>query len=437
MAKITPRPRIVRSQAEIDADEELDDRERQLADDYREDGAETPDAIAPMQKQTAGHARGHYQPEPASDAQLLTEAAEDWCIQRGGASQPGSLENFRDRINLFAHYCELPIHGPRKNEAVTADVAALTTDTVANFVHWLQDDVLKEQRPHHPKHYSRSTVESYVKALITLERFLVPDRKRGGRVPIKEFRELHEVKFQRPAQEELGRLPYTDHERDRLIAAASTGYTGASWRMAVVLLMGTGVREAELCELNLSSPVPDQGYIQLAAIMTKGKIRSRKVTLWADVDTEIRRYLPYRKGPKRADTPLLTNREGKRYDPEGIKGIFRTLQLRCPEIADVMPHRCRNTFAVNCLRLGMSESQLANELGHQDNRMAHRYAKHTTPGERGVEGDTPLSVRSRLARGARPSYFETREPTKEERETHVRKLEGLVPVGRKATKTTR
>ena len=384
--------------------------------------------LPPRQKGSAPGVTGVV--DEASPATLLAEAIEDWELGTGAGSNPSSLRNRRDRLAVFTRYLELSIHGPHQNQALAADVAALSYDNVQAFIWWLQKDLVRRprdetgQRPHHPGHYERSTVESIIKALISLERWLVPGPGEKRR-PYKAQLELRGLKYQRPAADEMGRLPYIDRERDAIIEAASRGATGPAWRMTAVLLLGTGMRAAEVCGVNLGDVVFDGGYIQLQAQVTKGEVHSRKVTLWEDVEDEIRRYVSqFRKGPRRYDTPLVTTREGRRYTTDGLKRIFRTLQGRLPDVPDLKAHRCRNTAAVDMLRIGMSTIQLANELGHRDHRQSHKYAKHIPPGK--SIGTTPLNVRHERADRGRVEYFERRSATESEREADLREREELV-----------
>lgn len=144
------------------------------------------------------------------------------------------------------------------------------------------------------------------------------------------------------------REPLTSEEADRLINACE----GLKEKFVVWTLLDTGLRVSELAGLR-----KDQIQWQEGRIMLYGKGG------------------PYGKSTKRRIVPMTTRVrtlfEAYFAVQDGVKMTKRTAQRIVKKVANragitkpVTPHVLRHTFAVNCIRRGISTRALMEFLGH-------------------------------------------------------------------------
>ena len=178
--------------------------------------------------------------------------------------------------------------------------------------------------------------------------------------------------------------PYTQEEIRRLIAAVSRSkdYTrpskvrsshslGSAARMRAILLMllDTGLRASELCDLRVMDVDVDSGKIIL-----KGKGgKERRVEFGHRTGQALWRYLAER-GELRGDEPLIVGRTGNGLDHRDLYHRVAELGKRAG-VSDVHPHRFRHTFAIQYLRNGGDAYTLQALLGHSTMEMVRRYLK--------------------------------------------------------------
>ncbi len=179
--------------------------------------------------------------------------------------------------------------------------------------------------------------------------------------------------------------PFTEDEVKRMVTACSVmsaydpnhdRYTPGRRPTAVrdtailVILVDTGLRVSELCELRMQDYERKQGRL----IVEHGKgDKQRVVFLGNAAQRALWKYLTAR-GEKADPEPLIASQSGYPLDGPGV----RKLILRCGQragVAGATPHRFRHTFAINYLRNGGNLLALQAMLGHSSLEMVKRYAR--------------------------------------------------------------
>ncbi len=168
---------------------------------------------------------------------------------------------------------------------------------------------------------------------------------------------------------------FTDEEVKRMI----NYYHGSKYlevrnQLIMVILFDTGIRNTELCELQLSD-IRDT-YIN---IFGKGK-KVRHVPITAIVNKYLIRYMrvreEYIKDKVNYESDfLLLSQKGKRLTKETIENIVRNCGENCNVRREIRisPHTCRHYYAQTQLKNGCDLFTLARLLGHTKIDVTKRY----------------------------------------------------------------
>jgi integrase len=153
--------------------------------------------------------------------------------------------------------------------------------------------------------------------------------------------------------------------------------------LAVRILVGAGVRRAELCGLAVLGPdgLPDlmldsldRGVVELRVrgeAGAKGK-RARRVPVVPKLGAEIKRYVA-RHRPDVAYPNLLINEAGRPYGLWGVDAVMDRLSERVG--FRVHAHGFRHTFATVATKLGWNFERLRAAMGHEDYLTLQRYVR--------------------------------------------------------------
>lgn len=159
-----------------------------------------------------------------------------------------------------------------------------------------------------------------------------------------------------------------EYERDGKVCSHAR-VTALRDRAIVMLLVDTGIRASELCELHIEHL--DMGNSRIK-IFGKGA-KERLVSVGTRTSKAIWRYLATRPDDHPVD-PLFVYPGG--LDPLDRRVLHQLIQ-RLGERAGVSPaahpHRFRHTFAINYLRNGGDVFTLKALLGHSSLTMVQRY----------------------------------------------------------------
>jgi integrase/recombinase XerC len=162
----------------------------------------------------------------------------------------------------------------------------------------------------------------------------------------------------------------------------------AAWperdRVIFELLYGCGIRNSELCGLDVASI-----HWSEDAIRVFGKGRKERLVPLGDAAAEaIRGYLPQREGKLTAagkgklvhDGPLLINARTRgecRLTTRSVGRIVKAIALGRGLAADVHPHTLRHAFGTHMLEEGADLRAIQEMLGHERLSTTQRYTQLT------------------------------------------------------------
>jgi integrase len=165
--------------------------------------------------------------------------------------------------------------------------------------------------------------------------------------------------------------------------------------LVVRILVGSGLRRAEICGLavlgpdGLSDVMADslaRGRVELRVRWdagAKGR-KSRRVPITPKLAAAIKRY-EARHRPETELSQLLINGHGAPYQGPGIKSMMDRLTVRAG--FRVHAHAFRHTFATVAAKLGWNFEHLRAAMGHSDYGMLQRYVRLATERDLGPRAE--------------------------------------------------
>ena len=189
-------------------------------------------------------------------------------------------------------------------------------------------------------------------------------------------------RVQRPRPEKRAIVPYTlEDVRAMLTSLATTplysrpGYRDSAHtlphavrnRAIILLLVDTGIRSTELCDLTVH-----QVDLKNRRITVFGKgSKERSIPISPATGQAIWRYLSERKDDS-VGARLFTTRDGHPLDYSQLLHAMRAIGQRAG-LHHINVHRFRHTFAINFLRNGGDPYSLQIMLGHSTMEMVKTY----------------------------------------------------------------
>lgn len=138
-------------------------------------------------------------------------------------------------------------------------------------------------------------------------------------------------------------------------------FEGVRDRAILELFYGTGIRLAELLNLNLSSIQLTENVIH---VVGKGN-KERVVPIGKSAHESIKRYLNIRPSYAQADTEqLFVLKSGKKMYPMAIQRIVGKYLQKIAEVKKKSPHVLRHTFATHLMNQGADIRAIKDLLGH-------------------------------------------------------------------------
>jgi integrase/recombinase XerC len=192
-----------------------------------------------------------------------------------------------------------------------------------------------------------------------------------------------------PSAEEVNRLMdglESESASQRVSESAKGEEAGWAERDRVIfeLLYGCGIRNAELCGMDLKDV-----HWKNDAILVRGKGRKeRPVPLGDAAAAALRDYLPVRaakfeaagRGAMAHEGPLLVNqrlRGDARLTTRSVGRIVKRIALARGLPADVHPHTLRHAFGTHLLEAGADLRAIQELLGHERLSTTQRYTQLT------------------------------------------------------------
>ena len=158
---------------------------------------------------------------------------------------------------------------------------------------------------------------------------------------------------------------YSEAEQQAVLRAAAPGWA----RMAVEILLGTGMRVGELCGLTIDD-VEDDGDVTFLKIRRGKGAKFRRVPVTRQLRRELVRYVN-RSRPECECEQLLVLRDGRPVSVACVSRLFQRLHKRAG--FRIHAHKFRHTFATEYLRRGGEIERLRRILGHTTYVMVMRY----------------------------------------------------------------
>jgi integrase/recombinase XerC/integrase/recombinase XerD len=163
--------------------------------------------------------------------------------------------------------------------------------------------------------------------------------------------------------------PFTDDQIRALLVAAKASRFPRRDVAVICLLLDTGIRADELCQLTV-------GCVDMSArslTIEHGKGDKQRVVYYGKRCAQA--LADYLRADDRQDSdPLIVSERGEHFTPSGLLGLINRLGasgglsgVRCS------PHTFRHTFAINFLNSGGQEFGLMTALGHTSTTMTRRY----------------------------------------------------------------
>ena len=158
---------------------------------------------------------------------------------------------------------------------------------------------------------------------------------------------------------------YSAAQVEAMLQAATEGWP----RLAILTLLGTGMRVGELCALKLED-IEDEGDTAFLKIQRGKGGKFRRVPVSRRLRRELARYLN-RTRPDASGQELLLKADGRPVRMRTVAELFQRLRQRVG--FRVHAHKFRHTFATEYLRQGGEIERLRRILGHTTYVMVMRY----------------------------------------------------------------
>lgn len=149
-------------------------------------------------------------------------------------------------------------------------------------------------------------------------------------------------------------------ERDRLLQAVKK--EGNLRDIAIVyVLLHTGIRVSELCQLNHDDVIQRKAGNALVIRESNGKIK-RMIPLSTDASEHLNRYRFKGKIQKEA---LFISSVGQRMSTRAVQYMLKKYEVN--------PHKLRHTFCYELIQKGVDLATVAQLAGHSDINVTKRY----------------------------------------------------------------
>ncbi len=177
--------------------------------------------------------------------------------------------------------------------------------------------------------------------------------------------------------------PKVDNEAFRAVdeatlAKLANGVVNLRDKAIILTLLYSGLRLAELCQLNKDTittvkrqvPGGPMQYFGKGEVIGKGRKRRQFLIGPAALDA-LRDYLKESR-MKDTNTALFLSGRGKRISSRAVQGVLDRWCKRLG-IPHIHPHQLRHSFATRSVNAGMSSAVLQEILGHKNLSTSQRY----------------------------------------------------------------
>lgn len=284
---------------------------------------------------------------------LLSEAIEGFLYSKAVTSSPHTISDYRNTLRQWLEYID------------DQPVNMVTSNDVHRFLYFLKVERKLKPKTVRNAHTGISAFYTWAEQELGIEHVI------RGKVAAPKANQPEIVPLsKRDVRDLLMAMDRTDvWETGRRRPARSQRPTRLRDKAIVLVLLDTGIRAQELCDLRIEDVDLQAGAVQVRA--GKGD-KGRTVYLGHVAKEALWRYLSKRPD-KRSDEPLfMTSRRGP-MDRSALRRMLASAGQRAEIPETVGPHRFRHTFAINYLRNGGDIFTLQRLLGHSSMEMVRRY----------------------------------------------------------------
>jgi integrase/recombinase XerD len=283
----------------------------------------------------------------------LSTVIEGFFLAKSLNVSPNTVRNYR----YFFSYLHELLGDP--------EFDSITSNDVRRYLAWLRDERGLSDRSVHDAWIPLSSLWTWAEAELGCKHIV------RGAIP--------EPKFNEEIPD-----PYSEEEVKKLMAAAKyeaewTTPSGNRTRSRrpdadrleaiLIVLLDTGIRASELCDLTLADYDQRRGRLHIR--QGKGN-KQRFVPLGNRAKSALWKYLSRRNAKK--NDPLFATRNGTKMDRNNLRRMISSLG-ETAGVEGAFVHRFRHTFAINFLRNGGNVLLLKELLGHASLDMVQRYAR--------------------------------------------------------------
>ena len=190
-------------------------------------------------------------------------------------------------------------------------------------------------------------------------------RTRGGLAPDKYLSERQVKRLRR-------------YLTDQVVLAEQRGGRIRAYidQFIVELLLASGLRASELCELNIEDLPQPHGKDGLFVRNGKGKVK-RSVMVSEKAVSLVAKWLKYHRAKARPRQPLLVNERGGRFSYGSLYSKIARIGEQAG-IGKLHPHMLRHTYAMRLYSAEHDLRAVQDQLGHSDPKITAIYAR-TSP----------------------------------------------------------
>jgi integrase/recombinase XerD len=282
----------------------------------------------------------------------ISEALSKFLLgRRADGIAPSTVEWYRKRLARFIEFFN------------DCEFITITIDDLRRLVVSLQEQNVKwaNHKFHHPTagNLSPSTIHGYVRIVKTFYNWLEQNDyiTTAQNVAIR----LKKPKLPKQAPKEI-----LEMDMISLIEAAKSygRYSKRNYAM-ILFLADTGCRVGGLASLRLADLDLSRGQ---AMVIEKGS-KSRIVFFGQETKDALTAWLAER--PQDIDTGFLFVSERGRLTTYGVRMVLKRLKKIAGVGGFVNPHSFRHAFAKRAINHGISDSSLANLMGHTNIKTTH------------------------------------------------------------------
>lgn len=264
--------------------------------------------------------------------------------------------SFRVAADAFLYFCTV------ERQLSENTLAAYAAD-LADFREWLPPGMPLSE-------ISAATLSSYLEWMVTERRLATATIRRRLACLRAFFRRLAELneaedpfvgwRIQLPRRKRLPRALSGGEVASLLAMLRPAVDSDGTLRLAVRLMVSTGLRVGELCKLRLEDVPPDGSSLRV-----HGKGSRDRIAYVADIELQgdLRQFMRARRRDG-GTAALFVNRRGLAMKPQSLRARLRHLADRAGLNRRITPHMLRHTAATLLIEKGVDIRFVQRLLGH-------------------------------------------------------------------------